>query len=119
MKRVLLLSLLAVCCWSYAEAQISNNLGDVIFQQSEIEYNYLLSGSTTGFIKSFDLFLSNKKLREIPCESQQSANSLSGTDNSSDTIQKDWGNKALISFTGENESINAGQTGTKASLDTY
>lgn len=98
MKGLLLLCLLVIWGWSRAEAQTSKNPGDVMSQQSVIEYNHALKGFTNGLITRFDLSLYYKKPGETPCESNSASAELSGEDNSSGIFQNGWGNKALISL---------------------
>jgi len=119
MKRLLLFCVLAVWGWSHAEAQISKNSGDGIFQQSVFEYNHTLKGFTNGLVSRFDLSLSNNKPKEIPFESNPAKGDRSGEDNISGIVQNGWGNKALVSLYDITKSTGAGQSGKRASLDTY
>ena len=117
MKRLLLFCFLMIWGWSQAEAQMSKNHGDVMFQESVIEYNHALKGFTNGLITRFDL--SHKKSGETPCESNPTAADRSWVDNSSGIVQNGWGNKALISLYDKTESTDVGQSGSIASIDMY
>lgn len=109
MKRILLLIVVVLAGFYQANAQTSQNPGEVFIQQASFDHNDAVKRFTGDFVTMFEMDF------DAFAESGENSNTAIinqyGNGNKTGITQNGWGNKALVNLLGDNNTTGLLQDG--------
>lgn len=109
MKNLLIVLVLCVLCFEFADAQTNQNPGEAFIEQATFEHNDAVRLFTSDFVTMFEMDFD--MFEGFGDDTNVAIVNMFGNNNLSDVAQSGWGNRALVNILGDRNTTGLEQRG--------